>query len=121
MTQNDLTGPQPGSNYFLVTWCDYGLESIVDVGDMWYQEHETEKINVWNILSGAEKQPSPLRNGLASLVRNIKLRGRLNNHRHYHSYVIMTDGDIGQTDIQSLFDSDLKAAASTVSKLGLEL
>ena len=95
-----------GSNTFIVSWCEEGLETVQKISD-------PEKAKMWSVLSG-----KPVSND-AHMVWAITMRARANSHRHYEVYGITANAGITAEDIADMFDKDPQYAADLIRQKGV--
>lgn len=117
----DLDRPLPGNNYFVVTWCSEGLESIVDIGEIFLREEAQEKEAVFNILSDKPHSKGPLRNEITHIVGRLKMRARMNSQRNYEIYMVMTDEAITKDILEQLFEETPQEIVDMIRENGTVL
>lgn len=68
------------TNAFIFSWDMYGIESIIPIT----QYEHWDKTNLIRML----KEEKTIRNPLDTIVRNLLLRARVNDQRHYEIYAV---------------------------------
>jgi 5-formyltetrahydrofolate cyclo-ligase len=119
----DLDRPMPGMRYYLAMWCSTGFESLVDIGEIWSQEEQESKDQLWDILSSNEDsfKKKPLRNTIARMVSSMKLRARVNSQRNYEIYCFMTDDSIPASELNQLVESDPQLLVDMIRDHGIRI
>ena len=94
------------TNVYLVSWCNEGLECVVDVGELENLRQEEEKLRTWQILANPDMTDggNPAARKLNRTVNAIMLRARYNSQRHYEIYTVHTDVGITAGDVPFLVD-----------------
>lgn len=77
------------TNAFIFAWDQKGIESIVPIT----QYEHWDKQNLIRMLSEKSKEKNPLDN----IVRNLILRAKFNQQRHYEIYAVDCHPDLDET------------------------
>lgn len=93
---------------FVVSWDQTGMEALVNISEL-------ERQKAWAILSSKDATGH---NNLGSIVNQLILRARYNQHRHYEIYSFSVVDGIEERDIQQMFNNSPQHAADTIRRIG---
>jgi len=117
-----LDRPLKGYNYYLIMWHSYGLEAIIDLGEIYRAHEDADAQKMWNILANKpQPQTQSLRTNLGQLISNCMLRARANAERGYEIYSIRTKSSIKKSDLTELFTDNPQSAADLIRARGQKL
>jgi hypothetical protein len=94
------------NHVFLVTWCNEGLEYVVDIT-------EDQQRRVWSQLKDGAACESAVPN-----INHLILRARYNPQRHYEIYTVGAVEGITEDDIRTMFKDNPQAAADLIRERG---
>lgn len=118
----DLDRPIAGRNYFLVMWSREGLESIIDLRELFEKVDEEEKQYVFEVLKNQNlAKPKSFVHRMGAIVNAMTLRARFNGQRFYEIYTIMTDESISFEEIKSGMNEDPQVWAETIRSRGVKI
>ena len=100
-------------NSFIFSWTMNGIESIVPIT----QYEEFDKSNLFNMIAGKKVEKNPI----DSIVRNILLRARVNNHRHYEVYAVECAIDLDEKFWWKQWDEEPQYTAELIREKGHKL
>jgi hypothetical protein len=94
------------NHVFLVSWCNQGLEYVVDVT-------ADQQRRVWSQLSEGEACESAIPS-----LNTLILRARYNPQRHYEIYSVEAVEGITEDDIRSMFKNNPQTSAEIIRDRG---
>jgi|688.fasta_scaffold1334935_1 hypothetical protein len=108
---------------FLLSWDQYGLESLVDLTTLESLRQQEEQYRMLKILSDPDAVDPGDQTGAAlnRTVQAILLRARVNSQRHYEVYTIQVDPSITEQMMWQMFNDSPQTAADLVRERGNRL
>lgn len=108
---------------FLVVWDMYGLESLLDIGQMEQQRQEAEKMRMWTVLGDPESRDpgNQQERRLSQQINMLIMRARTNSQRHYEIYIVHCDPDVREDQIRDMFEADPQSAAELIRLRGQQV
>lgn len=94
-------------------WCSEGLECIFNLSEWKAKDDLWSKAGIWDILQDQPHAPREL-----VPVRNMILRARVNNQRHYEIYTFTADPGIEEDQIRELFETNPQFIVDFIRKNG---
>ena len=101
---------------FLVSWCNEGLETLIDLHEWKVQHSMWEKDSVWRVLKEDELVPEPKGPPLNIMI----MRARVNSQRHYEIYIFETS-DLSEGQVSDAFESTPQFMAEFIRKNGTKI
>ena len=95
--------------WFIVSWCNEGLETVVPASDI-------EAQMTWEMLGGEKAEGN-----LNFIVNMMILRARANTQRFYEIYAVQASEGITKEDIEEMFENSPQMAADTIRRLGQKM
>lgn len=96
-------------NFFLVCWCNEGLECVLPFID--------PAVERTFIALGGQGVPNHALKYLHVLI----MRAKCNTQRHYEIYSVTAVDGIDENDIREMFENAPQEAADTIRRLGVRL
>ena len=106
---NDSTN----NNYFLLSWCETGIERIIDITDDYFDDTDLAMAK----LAGE----NPRNTELQRLIDGLLLRARYNSDRSYEVYGLRTDKAVDLDTLEYWADSDPQNFVDIVRSHGVAL
>jgi hypothetical protein len=94
-------------NTYIAMWCNEGLECVLGVTDMEYND-------LMRTLGTGQRHGASIDHYLTMM----KFRARYNSQRHYEIYAFNAQEGISKEDIEDMFASDPQTAADTIRRIG---
>lgn len=106
MPDYDDNEEQGKVNFFLVCWCQEGLECVLP-----FIDPDVERTF---IALGGKANP----NSAIKCINMLMLRAKVNTQRHYEIYSVTAVDGIDENDIREMFENAPQEAADTIRRIG---
>jgi len=103
---------------FLASWDQLGLEALVDLTEKQEEVVASEKLAAWNALKNEECKPQNFDTWAGEMLYVMKLRARLNYHRHYEIYTFKADYSMNVENFRAMFEASPQTIADLIRAKG---
>lgn len=101
------------TNAFIFSWDQTGVEAIIPITK--YEDHDKEAM--WDILNNREAKRNPLN----SIIQQLILRARANQHRHYEIYSVDCAEGMTEESWRDAWTESPQECADLIRKRGQKL